>query len=250
MAGWQHTRTCSTLYLCVAIFKVIAPLFNLHNAHGFVAYWIFLKVSTVYYCLWQILMQYCCSSFSVILKKCKFEGWSLYTLTLMLIARYWHYLRAGIKCMHSYYCPLLLSTWGHPLRMICFPEKKKVRYVLDIPHNNYFTIWKNCTSLLYCHISCTTPPLLLFLFLKCVLGTYKLKILRKMVAGFVFTLQHLLFVVNFVLIDLICKWNAASVLFYIFIYFKKLPSPGNNEPACIKIFNTRSWPIWLMELKI
>lgn len=78
--------------------------------------------------LWQNMVEYRYSRFSVILRKWKYDCWSVHTFTLILIG-YW--LQAADASMgggniaHAHYCPLLLPTKGHQPRMICFSRIKR-----------------------------------------------------------------------------------------------------------------------------
>ena len=116
----------------VGIFESVVPLINLCDAHAIIAktHWIFQTVSTwLSPSFWQNLMQYRCSSRSVIFADC--DVCCVYTLTHMLAARDWCYLLAG-KDPHTHMKVPSISLPKHTSRSsLVSAEKNHVGYFLN-----------------------------------------------------------------------------------------------------------------------
>jgi len=87
--------------------------------------WIFWMISTwLSPSLWQNLMQYRCSSHSVIFFRKECNVRCIYTLTYMLAARDWRCLLAGKKSTYAHEGTLHLPSRAHHLCFISFHRKK------------------------------------------------------------------------------------------------------------------------------
>ena len=115
-----------------AIFELVVPLLNLCDAHAIVAktHWIFRMVSTwLLPSFWQNLMQYCCSSRSVIFAEC--DARCVYTLTHTLAARDWCCLLAGKKSTYAQEGTLHLPITAHLPCFISFRGKKSRQILFE-----------------------------------------------------------------------------------------------------------------------
>jgi hypothetical protein len=140
-ACWEPTRTSVALHWCAAIFESVVKLLNLCDAHAIVAktHWIFRTVSTwLSPSFWQSLMQYRCSSRSVIFAKC--DARSVYTLSHMLAARGWCCLLEWKNPRMHKKVPSTLVPKHNSHSSLVSAEKNHVRYFLIFPRNiNHLT---------------------------------------------------------------------------------------------------------------
>ena len=131
-ACWGPTRTSVALHRRAAIFESVVPLLNLCDVHAIVAktHWIFRTVSTwLSPSFWQNLMQYRCSSRTVIFAES--DARCVYTLTHMLAARDWCCLLAG-KNPRTHMKVLFTSLPKHTSRSsLVSAEKNHVGYFLN-----------------------------------------------------------------------------------------------------------------------
>jgi hypothetical protein len=97
--------------------------------------WIFRTVSTFLLPrFWQNLIQYHCSSSSVIFAEIKNATYALYAFSLTLAAHDWRWLLAGKNRRYVHEGTLHLPSTPHLPCFISFRREKKSRILLNSPH--------------------------------------------------------------------------------------------------------------------
>ena len=123
----------------VAIFELVVPFLNLCDAHAIVAktHWIFRMVSTwLLPSFWQNLLQYCCSSRSVIFTEC--DARCVCTLTHTLAACDWCCLLAGRNPRMHMKVPSTSLPQHTSRASLVSAEKNHVRYFLN---KGVYSVW-------------------------------------------------------------------------------------------------------------